>query len=207
MGRHSNYEVMKRDALERFLTYDQSKILKRLQLESDDTFLYIDFCGYAYRVGRRHPLIERRTEGGWQEAGFEEVLSLCDLMCHTDKPIVLDDDFVSLKSLNRVQGGNMKTTLASGMFRSAEKQFDGKDESLSAACETLGGIRVGKGDVAYEIPLTPEVHCRIAFYDSDDEFAASLTVLFPRRICDFLHYETLYYVTGFMLTTIMENIR
>jgi hypothetical protein len=142
----------------------------------------------------------------WKEADYNEALTLCDLLCHTDEPVLLSENFVSLQSLNSVQGGTTQSTLGKGLLKETEQFFDGKDILLSSACESLGGIAIGKGDVAYEIPLFEPIHARFSFYDSDEEFEAKMTIMFPSNICNYLYFETLWYASAIMLDRLKELI-
>jgi len=215
MKPESNYEVSKQNALERFLTYNQERIIHRLGLQSDDAYIYIEYCKCIYRLDRKKPNLERSNviimggsndysaPGFWKETDFNEALTLCDLLCHTDEPIILSEDYVPLQSLNKVQGGSTQTTLGKGFFKSTEQFFDGKGKLLRRACESLGGIAAGKGDVAYEIPLFEPIHARFSFYDSDEEFEAKVTIMFPSDICNYLYFETLWYAS----VTILDRLK
>jgi hypothetical protein len=218
MKHESNYEVFKQDALKRFLTYNQELIIQRLGLKADDAYIYIEYCKCIYRLGRKMPSLERNNliimnenndysaPDSWKETDYNEALTLCDLLCHTDEPIHLSENYVPLQSLNTVQGGSTQSTLGKGLLKSTEQFFDGKDKILRSACESLGGIATGKGDVAYEIPLFESIHARFSFYDSDEEFEAKATIMFPSDICNYLYFETLWYASVIMLDRLKELI-
>ncbi|MDO4621481.1 MAG: DUF3786 domain-containing protein [Eubacteriales bacterium] len=233
--RKSNYDVFKQQALERFLTYDQRKCIDRLQLENDEQFIFIPFCGRVYRLGRREPVMESvpgNAEGiggstgeaaeaaaagnrtvhvsemagdGWKEASCNEVLTICDLLCHTEAPVVLSGEYCSLESLNRVRGGS-STILGEGFHARTEALFDQNLERLKKAAEELQGVPAGKGDAAYQIPLFGEISMRFSFYASDEEFPPKLTIYFDRDICRYLFYETLYYAANLVLERLQDRI-
>ncbi len=222
----SNYDKFKYDALVRFLTYEQEPLIRRLNLQADEQFIYITFCGREYRISRSEPVMEYRnlyafgadcgssdagsTADGasaadqpcWQEANANAVLTILDLLCHTEDPIALSGTFTTLEGLNRVRGGNASTTLGDGFFTKREQFFDEHVEEIKKACEVLGAVPMGKGDIAYRIPLFGPVSLQISFYESDDEFPAQLTYFMDQKICDFLFYESLWY----MINLVMEQI-
>lgn len=229
----SNYDIFKMDALKRFLTYEQESLIKRLNLEADELYIYVVFCGRKYRIGRNEPVMEYQnlygrkadedseevvsgnsfelvsgnlsdqTGSGWKEADANGVLTICDLLCHTEDPIVLSGTFTTLEGLNRVKAGS-GTILGDGFYGSTERYFDGHVKELSVACEMLGGVPMGKGDVAYRIPLFGSIALQISFYESDDEFPAKLTFFLDKDICDYLFFETLWYMIGFVMETLKE---
>ena len=226
MESESNYEKTKRDARQRFTGYDQERIIKRLALESDASFIYLNFIGQHVRIRRDDGLMEKEADTGkavetdehgnrskistpdenrnWMQTNFEEALTIYDLLCHTAKPVQLSGDFTTLEGLNRVVGGSSNTSLGNGFFLETELFFDGKDLAFSKACTTLGGTPAGKGDVSFRIPLWGPIDIQLSFYDSDDEFPAKLTILFDSKICDYLFYETLWYASCCVLKRVRE---
>ena len=76
---------------------------------------------------------------------------------------------------------------------------------LSAACEKLNGIRTGKGDVAYLIPMFDFLNCQIQFWNSDEEFDASLQIFLDKHMQQYMHYETMYFAVGHLLKRLSEE--
>lgn len=227
--RESNYEIFKRDALNRFLTYDQEQLIRRLHLKENATYIYINFLDREYRISRQVPMMEYRTiksevevhsednapdtadvtgittaaDDSWREADTNSVLTICDLLCHTEKPLVLSGDWRTLEGLNRVKAGTKQTTLGDGFYAKYEKFFDANIEQFDAACRKMGGVRMGKGDVAYRIPIYESIGLYISFYASDDEFPAKVTFFLDRDICEFMFYESLWYMIHLVLDILM----
>ncbi len=206
--RESNYDKFKNDALVRFLTYEQEPLIRRLNLTADQTYIYVPFCGREYRIHREEPVMEFRNfyeeSSDWAEANANAVLTICDLLCHTEEPIQLSGTFTTLEGLNRVKGGNSSTTLGDGFFSEREKFFDQHVPEIRNACQTLGAVPMGKGDIAYRIPLFGSLALQISFYESDDEFPAQLTYFMDQKICDYLFYETLWYMINLVMEQIVE---
>ena len=199
----SNYEIMKRNGAERFLTYDLQKIMERLGLRSDGTYLWLDFVSRAYRIPLSDGICQRAgREGGFEEAGFNEAMTIYDLLCHTEEPICLSGEFVPMESLATVQ--NTSSYAGVGLFRQLEKELDGKEKALAAACETLGGVRQGKGDVSYRIPVFGDVSLQVSFWGADEDFPASLRVYCDRELTKYIYYETIWYLVGFVMGEIQR---
>lgn len=203
----SNYEIMKRNGAERFLTYDTQKIIDRLGLRSDGEYLHMDFISRAYRIQLSTGLCQRAArEGGFEEAGFNEAMTIYDLLCHTEEPVRLSGEFVPMESLATVQ--NTSSYAGVGLFRQLERELDGKENALAAACEAMGGARQGKGDVSYRIPVFGDVSLQISFWCADEDFPASLRVFCDRDLTKYIFYETIWYLVGYVMGEIqrlMEN--
>jgi len=108
---------------------------------------------------------------------------------------------VNMGSLSTIQGGSMKRE-GDGLFGRYEAEFDQRDEALSEACAKLGGVPEGKGDVAYRIPMFPFLNVMLQYWDSDDEFPASLQLFVDDKIIDFMHNETVWFALSHMLERI-----
>lgn len=201
----SNYEIMKRSGAERFLTYDAQKIIDRLALRSDGTYLYMDFVSQRYRVHLATGLCEREsTAGGFEEAGFNESMTIYDLLCHTEDPIRLSGELIPMERLSTVQ--NVVSYAGEGSFRQLERMLEGREAALAAACEALGGVRQGKGDVSYRIPVFADVSLQLSFWCADEDFPASLKVFCDRCLTRYIYYETIWYLTGYVMGEIKRRM-
>ena len=85
------------------------------------------------------------------------------------------------------------------MFQSRADAFAGRTALLAAACERMGGEKAGAGDVSYNLPVFQALKLRLSFWDADDEFPASLSLLWDENVLDFMRYETTFYAAGYLL--------
>ena len=85
MERRNNYELAARQAETLFLNYDQQAVIQSFSLEADADYIYLDFVAKPYRITRRTGALERGPV--WTRAGFEEVLSVYDILCHSGKDL------------------------------------------------------------------------------------------------------------------------
>ena len=124
-------------------------------------------------------------------------MTIYDVLCYSKKNCCLANEWINIGSLSAVQGG----TLAKGsnFFQNAGEYFDGKTEALARACEALQGRKLNKGDVAYELDLFPFLLLILRFWESDEDFPASLQILVDKNILDYMHYETLMFAITHML--------
>ena len=113
-------------------------------------------------------------------------------------------EFVALRSLAPFQGS--APTLGCGFFDAEARVFDGHGAALAVACAALGAQPLAKGDVAGVLPLFPVFPVGFRFWESDDEFPASIQVLFDRNALAFMHYETLWYAASVVIRRLSELV-
>lgn len=206
MERISNYEITKRRVQREFLKYNQEKMIEKFHLKSDEDFLYIKFIGRFYRLDRKSGYLEWSKDDfcSCTEADFNEALTIYDLLCDSKENCCTAGEYVNLKSMSRIQASSKK--LGDGLFKGNGKPFDHKEVQLCRACEQLGGVRAGKGDVAYEIPIFDFLNCRIQFWNSDEEFEAQLQVFMDKNTLEFIRYETVWYAVSHLLKRLQEEM-
>ena len=195
----NNYETMKLQMRNEFLKYDQAAMIEKFSLRSDAENIYITFFGVEYAVNRTTGDVH--SERG--EAGYNEAMTLYDVLCYSRPHCRASGRMVNMSSLSTIQSGAMKRE-GDGLFGRYEAVFDQRDEALAAACAKLGGTPEGKGDVACRIPMFPFLDVMLQYWDSDDEFPASLQLFVDDKITDFMHYETVWFALSHMLEQIEE---
>lgn len=199
----SNYELMKKQMQSHFLEFDQEKMIRKFGLEHDGDYLYLNFVGRKHRVNRHSGLVE------WSENGFEDsfeadyngAMSVYDVLCCSKDGCILSGEFVSVNNLPGIVAGARS---GSGMFDGSTAYFDGKTEALSRACERLGGTPSGQGDVGFELKVFDFLPVIFRFWESDDEFPPSLSLLWDRNLLSFIHYETSYFIAGHLMSRLKE---
>lgn len=199
---NSNYNIMRDAAKTRFLTFDQEKMIVAYHLEFDDQYLYLTFAGRKHRICRKSGTVEW-TEDNFdhcREADFDTTLTFFDILCR-DVPGILSGRFCSVGSL---KGIGYSAWSGKNMFVDHAKHFDGNKRKLALACEKLGGRKENMGDVAYELPVFSFLPMKLQFWESDEEFNASLTIQWDENILQFMKYETTFYATGAVLQRISD---
>ena len=194
----SNYDIMAGRAKELFLSYDQEHMITKLSLCSDFEYIYITFVGRDYRIARKSGDIHWSDDGFMtcSPAGFNEVMTIYDVLCLSKDGCKASGDYCALGS---IKGQVIGKTVGFDIISSAAAFFSGHTQSLAKACEALGGVREGKGDVAYKLPLFTFLPVRFQFWEADEEYPASLQFLWDKNIRDFLKMETIYYAADHIL--------
>ena len=198
----SNYDRVLPDARRRFLNFDQDRMIARFSLQSDETYLYISFFSRLHRIHRSSALVEwLDSDGTPHESDFRTALTIYDVLCCSAPNCSLSGQFAPINSVAK----NYHTkNLGGSIFDGCSSFFADRSPLLEKALISLGGRKEGKGDIAYRIESFPFLPIRVQFWAADDEFPASLQILWDTNTLQFLHYETTYYAAGHLLHRLHE---
>lgn len=191
--KRDNYLIARDRTRAVFPTYDLEKIVQKFALDADEDYLYTDFVDLPFRVGRRDGVVSQKENGIWVESGFEASMTLYDILCDSKPGCRCGGRFVN--AWNRVSSAP-----DGSLFQSRADAFAGRTAVLAAACEKMGGQPGGAGDVSFDLPVFQALKLRLSFWDADDEFPASLSILWDENVLDFMRYETTFYAAGYVLT-------
>lgn len=203
---YSNYDKMKHSMTTVFLQYNQEKMIQKFALEADQNYLYLDFIRRKYRIARNSGIIQW-SDNHFQtanEADYNEVMTIYDVLCYSKENCHLAHEFVNINSLSSIKGGNLSPS--DNFFQNQSSFFDGKVSQLDTACRTLFGKKLEKGDVAYQLDLFSFLPVIIRFWESDDEFPATLQILVDKNTLDYMHYETLMFALTHLFYRLKENL-
>ncbi len=84
--------------------------------------------------------------------------------------------------------------------------FQSRPDRFRAACETLGGIPLSTGDIAYAIEVFDGLKLAVQLWLGDEEFPARLRYLWDENALMYLKYETMYYARGLLLERLKEEM-
>jgi len=197
-----NYQLSRDRAQAYFLNFDQEKIIRDWKLRHDENWLYLTFLGKPYRVCRKSGSIFRVLDD--TQADFSEVLSIFDLLCHEGSSKIVSGQ---LAPVNSLRGRPRATGVGTDFHSKTAAIFDRDPKSFRHACEALGGTPVPMGDIGYRFPLFEELPVVLKFYHADEDFPASVTLLWDSNTLDFMYYETVFYIAGFLLGTIVDGMK
>ena len=195
-----NYEVSRDRAQQYFLNFDQEKLLNTWHLRHDDAFIYLEFLGQSYRICRATGGVFRKKDG--KQADFNAVLSIFDLLCHESGEKNATGRFAPVNSLK----GNAAVGVATDFHTSFAAHIDRDPEAFRHACERLGGKSVDMGDIGYRFPIFADLDVILKFYHSDEDFPASVTLLWEENMLQFVYYETVFYIAGALLRQLGEEM-
>lgn len=202
--KYNNYEIMRDQMRPYFLTFDQEEMIRKFSLKNNREYLYIYFCGRQYRVGRTTGIVE------WSEDGFRtcvlgdfnESMTIYDVLCYSKPDCCLSGEYTPSSSLK----GVVLTRMSAGKLvdHRLTKYFDSNIDRLEQACVALGGIPEGRGDLSYRIPIFDFLPVRFSFWRADEDFPAEVQMLWDKNILSFMHFETIWYAAGHLLSRIEE---
>ena len=202
MARVNNYLIQASQAKDRFLTYDQQKLIDKFRLVSDEGYLYVDLLWRQYRIHRESGNMEFRTGDIWADGNsYDEVMTILDLLCDSREDRHLAGRLASLASFGRI------------FYRSS---YDDKpdptaqwiQENLPAfqrACARAGRPIPG-GDFGYVFELFDGLTLGFHFWEGDEEFAPRLRFLWDENALQYLRFETMHMAMSLLMTLLKEMI-
>lgn len=204
MARVNNYLIQAQQAKDRFLTYDQQKLIDKLKLKHDGDYLYAVMLCKLYRISRTTGDLQRQEGNGWVDANtFGEVMTLLDLVCDSR-----DDRYISSRWKNMRDFGLMfhRNLLEEAADPWAEK-FQADPEGFHRACRALKGVPLPNGDISYAIELFDGLCIALQLWFGDEEFPANLRILWDENAKMYIRYETMYYAKGLLFDRIGELMK
>lgn len=200
----SNYEIMRNRMRTEFVRYDQERMIRKFHLAFDEAYLYLTFVCRDYRIDRRQGIVEWSTDGfqSAAEADYNESMTIYDVLCCSGEDCRLAGTFCPLHQAK----GTPKTMLAgNGMFQKTAERFQGRLGQLEYACGLLGEPADMVGDVAAVLWAFPFLPVTLQYWEGDDEFSPSLKLMYDENILDYMHFETVYFMTAHLLKRIEET--
>ena len=193
----TNYDI----ALERtrpvFLAYDQEKMIQKFSLDYDRDYLYLRMLCRPYRISRESGLAEW-SEDGFQTirtGGYHDTMTIYDVLGYSKDGCRLSGNFTTLSGLRY----NSAFRSPDQFYQEYADYFDSRTQKLDQACARLEGIRLEGCDSGWQLPLFDFLPVQIQLWNADEEFPASLRILWDENILDFMHFETTFYAAGHML--------
>ena len=201
----SNYEITRNKMRDEFVKYDQEMMIQKFQLKHDEKYLFLHFVDRDYRINRKDGVVEGTQDGFITTvlADYNESMTIYDVLCYSKADCKLSGKFCSLGLL---RGTTQFSNGGIEIGRGYADMFSGQMKKLSKACETFGEKSDLKGDLAYILHPFSFLPVILQYWEADEEFPASLKFMFDENIMDFMHYETIYYMVGHILSRLEKLI-
>lgn len=200
MVRTNNYLIQAQQAKQRFLTYDQNKLIRKFHLKADEQYLYVNLLCKQYRLNRITGDLQKQDPSGWQDGNtYEEVMTLLDLLCDSRDDRCLCGQWQNMQTFGLQFHQNL---LEEARDPFAEK-IDADPAWLHRAAGCLGARRIKGGDFGYAFPLFDGLEIGLLFWHGDEEFAPRVRYLWDANAKQYIRYETMY----FALTLLRRRIR
>ena len=181
--KESKEEMLRRQSIERFLKYDQEKMISILNLPHDQETIHIDFLGKTYTIYRNSGELML----GERLADLDEMASIYEFLTTATHLPNETNDWRSIASLC-----TNTTDTSLGRYVEYLQPFEGKMALMQEACTKLGGVPANKGDVSSLIPVFNGITVWFQYWEADDEFPASVQFLWDASIVDFFRWSILW---------------
>ena len=203
MAMVGNYLLQARSAKQRFLSYDQQKLIQKFRSEWDETFLYTTLLGRKYRLCRQTGDMDCMTDGGWADGNsYEEVMTLLDLLCDSR-----DDRFIAGRWKSMESFGLMfHQNLLQDERDPLAERFDREPEALRKAGLAIGGKPQAGADIAFVFEVFDGLPIVLQFWHGDEEFAPRIRWLWDENARMYIRYETMYFAVGLLRRRILERM-
>lgn len=197
----SNHEALCEQWHAAFADFAPARIAGILHLTADKDYLYLSYFQTPYRLCLMDGCLEKETENGWtDELFFNETMSIYHLLHYTKDQPRISGIWVPNTALEG--SGAHNRNLPDPLLTPFAVHFSGKADLLADACEKLGGIRLSRGDAAYQFTAFPQIQLQLIFWDADEDFPAQVQVLMDQQVTDFIHFET----TGCIISDLLEKL-
>ncbi|MDO4519971.1 MAG: DUF3786 domain-containing protein [Eubacteriales bacterium] len=188
-------EIQREMICNRFLQYDQEKMIEMFQLEHDDETIKIQFILKTYTIDRKTAVMYE----GDRLASIDEMASIYELLTKSEHAPVLTGEW------NSIAGLCTNTTDTSlGRYVDYLKPFEENVEKMQQALLDLGAEPAKKGDVSAILYVFPNVPVWFQYWVSDDEFPASVQFLFDAGIMDHFRWSLLWNVMTCITDRMLE---
>lgn len=195
-----NYDRMLEDARRLFLTLDLDEGCRRLGIRPTAE-------GAGFRVFGENCFLRRTDgvvlDGRGEPAGFSLSMTVYDALGRSGPGPELKGEFVPTSALHGIMGSN---SVHEDLRKNEGAFFHGKADALRAVCRKHGGIPGGRGDVSFILPAFDFFPAELRFWEADEEFPALLQWFWDANALRFLRYETLWYLSSYLLERIRAEI-
>ena len=201
MVKKSNYDITRDKMEQEFVRYDQKQMIEKFHLEHTPDHLFIRLAGETFREDLHSGQVELCQPGGAVHAGFNESMTIFDVLCCSKPHCRLSGEYAVVTSLPGIANIAAPGT---GTYPETARVFAHNPNALRLACQRLRGEEQQVGDVSYRIPLFDFLPVVVQFWDADDEFDAALKIMWDKNTLDFMHFETTFYAAGYLLRRLVE---
>lgn len=201
MTRKNNYLIQAQQAKERFLTYDQAKLIRKFGLRFDEAYLYVNLLCKQYRLERTTGDLQWQGGDSWHDGNtYEEVMTLLDLLCDSRDDRCLAHRWQNMQSF----GMQFHQNLLEDTRDPFASKIDRDPSWLHRAAEKLGAERISGGDFGYAFDLFDGLKIGLLFWHGDEEFNPRVRYLWDANAKQYIRYETMYFAVSLLRERIEE---
>lgn len=182
--------------MNRFLSFDQEKMIRLFALDHDDEKIMIPFMGRTYTINRK----TGEMFYGDSLASIDETVSVYELLTKSEHLPFLTGKWESISSLC-----TNTTDTSLGRFIDYLKPFKDDIELMQKTLLEMGAEPANKGDVSAILYVYPNVPVWFQYWAADDEFPASIQFLFDGGIADHFRWSLLWNLMTMFTDRMLET--
>lgn len=202
MKHADNYRLQVEGAKKYFLRYDQEKLIAKLNLKSDENWLYTKMLGREYRIHRQTGTVEG-LEDSWTETNAHgEVMTLLDLVCDSREDRHPSGRWQNMSNFGALFHRSLLEDREDPFARSIQENPEG----FRRACEAMGGTPGHRGDISYAMEVFDGLQILVQFWEEDEEFPPSVTWMWDANALMYLKYETMWFAIGMLQREILRRM-
>jgi len=199
-SRPDNYATQAAQARQYFLTYDQPRLIAKWGLAHDEAYLYFSLFGRPYRLCRTSGAFQRKTETGWLDGSFGEVMTGLDILCDGDPDTPLTGNWKLMQNFGLLFHRNLLEPEKDSFALSIQQDPEG----FRRACVAVGGEIVSGGDISYAIAVMGQLKIAVQFWFADEDFPPQVRFFWDENALHYIRYETMHFAVGFLKQLLME---
>ena len=203
MERVNNYLIQASQAKQRFLTYDQQKLINKFGLKFGEKYIYVNLLCKQYRIDRTTGDMEYAKENGWMDGNsYDEVMTILDLLCDSRDDRKLAGRLSSMASFGRIfyRSSNEDRTDPTALW------IQENTAAFQKACRRMGGEKIPGGDFGYAFELFDGLKIGFHFWEGDEEFAPRVRFLWDENALQYLRFETMHMAVSLLVDLLKENM-
>jgi len=162
----------------------------------------LPFLGEHILVDPKERTISRQAENGWEriENSLLELVSLVYLL--TAGPQAPTGEMASVQELRTA---HFFTGPHAIRTRPLVERFGQDLEGFRHAAERLGGQSIAMADAAYRLMVFPKVPLHYLLWRGDDEFQATISILFDRSVEVHLAADAIWAMTNLVSNLLLQG--
>lgn len=192
----SKDEIQNEMVANRFLSFDQEKMIEIFDLKHDETNLYITFLDRDYTINR--------TTGemfdGDRLASLDERAAVFELLTKSEHAPVLTGTWESIASLC-----SNTTDTSLGRYIDYLKPFGDDVKRMQETLLQMGAQPEKRGDVSAILTVFPNIPVWVQYWAADDEFPASIQFLFDGGILEHYRWSLLWNLMTVITDRMLET--
>ena len=149
------------------------------------------------------------TETTWSEAGFNEAMTIYDLLGYAQPACHASGTMINMKSLHTKIAATAPRP--SSIYAAQEARLAAleaqKSGILTQAAQAIGGAPLDKADASAQFTVMDDLAMQVHLWLPDEDFPASLQFFWDENVLQYMHYETVWYANGFILEELEAQCR